>query len=198
MDSNQEIEIKYNLPQDSSIDEIANEVYEYIKKMNWKILAECELKRIFHYYDTESYAHLEQGNTLRMVELFDQEVDKGNIRIDYKTGDLEYRIENNFWKNEKISPKEIKNLFNLEEKISEVKICKTKHKKIEFMNQYCTFIVEAAIDHFFDIEGNLLLKELEFELKKGDPSIIPQVAKYWDKFKYPREYQQKYTKIMNL
>ncbi|MBW3019817.1 hypothetical protein KY334_00845 [Candidatus Woesearchaeota archaeon] len=187
-----EIEIKYDLEGQSS--ELEQNIELLIEK-NYKILSKRDIERKIEYYDTRDFKLYHKGDTLRRVSGFENGMCE--YRYDFKKGSIEKRLEQSFWCNKILCGAYIISHFYLNdyvENIIEIATVDTKHHKFDFTDGKS--IVEGTFDHYFCTNGKEI-KEVEFELKKGDESILEEIHnKIYESFKLEKSNKQKYSRIV--
>ncbi len=162
-------------------------------------------ERQFHYYDTIDFVCAARGWTVRRVGWFEPERGDGRARFRYdkKIGKVntEDRKEANYWSDDELDKAAIVRLFSLpdELRLIEVRIkANTVHHK--WLVHFGESQIEISFDIFHDLEGELLLREIEFELKSGQPAdldgFMAIVRKIFPEDDFPLVTEQKYSLLV--
>jgi inorganic triphosphatase YgiF len=173
-----EIEIKFDIPWNYNEVEFMFNVANIIAATGWNLTgANVESSLQFQYYDTSQLDVYQAGDTIRRVSGFPESSNPEAIyRYDFKVGPIDDRYEVNLWSNELLSNEDISQGIREHcnyDQIMPSAFANTRHLKL-FFSLTGTYI-EVTHDIFSVTEGSNF-KELEIELKSGDPRELCKIA----------------------
>lgn len=199
-----EIETKLDVPLYHNDKFIIDQAKKVLEKEGWEIMDEREDEKDILYYDTKEFKLHHQGATLRRVTPFDHKKFPGSVRYDFKQGRGELRLEAKAWSSEVLPEDEILSLLCLENRLDRITPIVQVHITPKFLdiekysNGKTQVSAELKLDTCFYKE-RALFRELEVELKTGDPKEIyeltNEISKY---FGFSPINQQKYSRVLEV
>lgn len=180
---------------------IINECKKVLEKEGWEILGERNDKKSLLYYDSSDLKLHREGATLRRVTPFNPKKFPGRVRYDFKQGRGQLRVESKGWSNELLEEDEIVGLLGLENRVKEIKpIVKVRitPRFLDIEKEEGNMGIELKFDTCL-YYGKPLFRELELELKKGEPSELYRTSDLLARhFGFKTLTQQKYSRVVEM
>jgi len=200
-----ELEKTLGTPDNVSSGSILDAIGVLVEYPGITVLSNHRKERQFHYYDSINFVCADRGWTVRRVGWF--QPDKGDgealYRYDMKVGEVNTkdRKEGNHWFDDKLDTAAIIRLFSLPDELTPVEVrikANTMHHK--WLIRSGESQIEISFDIFHSLEGELLLREIEFELKSGRAADLDEfmviVRKIFPEDDFPLVTDQKYTLLV--
>lgn len=199
METNEEVETKFELPESINEEELINRLKEIFLEESWKVSSDRSDRRNYLYYDTPDFEVYKRGETIRRVGGFDTKKERGGFRYDYKTGPMDCRLEKKYW-NERVlgSDEIIKGLSLPFKQIVPVAPVETYHRLLDIKKDKPLTLIEVKFDDY-NLFGGDSLKELELEVIFGDEKPLQDLSTKLEKrLGLNRTEKQKYTRIVDI
>lgn len=200
-----EMELKFFLTTEQDLVHLGTIILDYIEENQWFVLSDENVVKEIIYYDTPDYRFAKEGSTLRRVKDPKRFNTSKRYRYDFKRGEGDSRIERTSWQSRALDVRQLREIFYIQESIKESGRALKKSRKITFspvnIDDYGkegSFQVETSIDEIINIDSITVLKELEFELKKGDPGILECLHADFTDMGYKSHTTQKYTQLISF
>jgi hypothetical protein len=201
-----EIETKLDAHMHYSDQVVIEETKNILEREGWEIMNEHADEKDLLYYDTSDLQFHKEGATLRQVTPFCPKKFPGTVRYDFKQGKGEIRLEAKGWSSEALSEDEIISLLCLENRVNRIKPIAQVHITPKFLDleKWDKRSGEVKVSAELKLDtcmyyGRPLFRELELELKKGNPSEIYKVSRLLSEyFDFPIINTQKYSRVVNL
>lgn len=194
-----ELELKFALPLNTDLKEIGAAVLQYIDNKGWKVILDENVVKEVIYYDTGDYKFAREGSTLRRVKNPKTFNKNKKYRYDFKRGEGSNRIERTSWQSQALDMHALKEIFYIQDSIKESGRALKRSRKITFSpGNDGDFTVEASVDEMINLDDITVLKELEFELKKGNPAILDELRMDFVEKGYNFHTTQKYTQLISI
>lgn len=194
-----EIETKLDVPLSLPDLKVISDVKHLLNKECWEIINERADEKDLCYYDSPDLKLHNEGSTLRRVTPFDIERYPGRVRYDFKQGKGELRLEAKGWSSDVLRSEEIISLLALEKRVNQIRPIVQVHITPLFLDiQKGDLEAELKLDTC-SYQGKPLFRELEIELKNGDPSELYKTSDLIsDQFGFRYLHQQKYSRVIDI
>jgi hypothetical protein len=193
-----EIETKFDVPLETSQEEVAEEIKGLLLAEGWEIISERSDKKNLLYYDTPEMSFHKEGETLRRVSPFDPKKFPGCARYDFKQGRGQLRLEGKAWSKIPLDEEEIIYVMGLGKKVEKIRPIAEVHISPWFLDlEKGKDSAELKVDTC-SYRGKDLFRELELELKSGDAGELFRTSELLSKrLKLKYLTQQKYSRVVD-